>query len=247
MTVHLSDDGFNFRNDAHFEILTHLYYPNAVDARSQAMMLFRSELDKYQTLGSNWVPSDISSKILESIEKRSGQFAVVGLTAIVLAMLNYLSQGGVRATLHRAALIVDAFIEVSPKFDFVTFSKGVKVTKSFPLTLGVNEISKLYRSHRTVAHICAAQLSCAEFFETDPLLGWGKEAIGCFCLTVADFQEHLKITENAMRYTLVDIAGVLPREAREYVPLRPSMETTDALIWPAIQKGIFTKLKAAPL
>ena len=226
----VSDRECHIRETARIELEALCYFPNDAESFEQALNLIAHELSRWKSIGpDDYRPTELARTVLTSLENRTGRVTLCGLVALAMCGLD---NAGQSMSLERAARVVEAFTNSIGKMEFVHWDDGSWRRSQKALIGDFQTIKRVFREYRSVAHICAARVTAADYLEERAPFEVNQIADTCFLSTVLYYQERLRKVSNFDDWNLWEIRCSAPIELRDVPPLTATEDLTMALFRP---------------
>ncbi len=228
--ISLSDDGVRFSESAYYRMLAHCFFQNSEADRELAMLIANYETTRFRELGpENYSMSEIGKLIFLSVEKRSARMAICGYVTIVMC---FNKMFGRSPSLYLASKIVSEMCHRYGKIELVSQINGKLEIRKIGATDDPPSIQNIFREYRSVAHICAARVSCVEYIEIPAIFDRAPLVENCIISTAAYFQQLMQEIPKSSEWELWDVRSTLPEEAGDYPPLLPSQDKLNLIFEP---------------
>lgn len=222
--IDLFEDGCLI-SDARMYLKLFEAYPIDTASREQAMLVAAHEKQRWlDAEPGKYVTSSLVHSLIQAISKADGQRGACGLVGLAMFALRYLD---IEPSLKRASALVSDFVEDNRRIELVQWFHNDMREVSRPIPKDIPTIQTCFRSHRSVAHIIAAEMSCS--FEHKPklLFGWSVQETEEFVATAYYFQEVFRSVHNFEEWGLWEIAS--PPEGVKF-QCEPILPTTEAFL-----------------
>lgn len=204
----LSDDGYNVAHNAYHRLLAVGYFPESPRDQEQGLLIAALEQAEFDRVGqATYRPSEIMKAASHLVEKRTAQIYLAGFVALTFI---WLKATGQTLSLNRAALIASC---AANEFGTINWRRGLDPTgkdKDTPVTSDHSTVEQIFRKYRSVAHICAANISASEYLEVLHLWDQTPEVIGSMIQTCASFQVALEGATDVSDWNIWDIKKHFP-------------------------------------
>lgn len=193
-------------------------------------MIAALEKEEFQRVGeANYKPSEIMTATSQLVEKRETQLYSVGFVAVSYIWLHI---KGFRPSLNRASILASHAIF---EFDKVSWRPGLDPAgekKAKPVSGDPATIERTFRKYRSVAHICAARVSSAEYLDDSHIWDQTPDVVAAMIYTSAAFQAGLERATDVSQWNIWDIRRHFPSKLAEAPLLVPD---NNLLYW--VERG----------
>lgn len=159
----LSDDGYAVAPNAAHRMLAACFFPESPRDQAQALFIAALEQAEYRNAGADhYRPSEIMLAASNLVEKRTAQLYSVGFMAFAYL---WLAKSPYKPSLRRASIIASCS---AGAFGKITWRAGLDPKgkdKAQPMTDDPASLQRTFRKYRSVAHICAARVAAAAYFD----------------------------------------------------------------------------------
>lgn len=214
-------------------MMVHMYFHDSKADREQAMMLIGHERVRFDAMGDDYRQSKIVTTVLNGIKKRQSKQYVTGLMALVMVGMKI---QGKSDSVELASKVVSEHCLANPSVEFSNASgREIETSMVKPRTDPAN-IRAVFRSLRSVAHICASHISGSEYLSSRPMLSREPEAEACSIQTAAYFQLMLQEKYHKEGWAAWDVVSSRPSCLEGTPILLPGDEAALALFFPYLEK-----------
>ena len=218
----LSDDGYHVAHNAYHRLLATGYFPESPRDQEQGLFIAALEQAEFNRVGQqNYQPSEIMQAASRLVEKRTAQIYLVGFVALSFVWLKF---NGQTPSLNRASIIASC---AANEFGRIRWRAGLNPTgdeKETPVTSDHSTVERIFRKYRSVAHICAANVSASEYLEVLHLWDQAPEVIASMIQTCAAFQVALEGATDVSDWNIWDVKRHFPASLDGWPVLVPGNE-----------------------
>jgi hypothetical protein len=213
----LSDDGNTLAPNAYHRLQGACNFPESPRDQKLSLILAALEKEEFDHVGQgNYRPSEISAALVKLVENRTAQVYLAGFVAFTLVWLAF---NGRKPSLNRASIITASaanefgWVEWRSWFD-PTGEVRRKAATSDPASL-----ERIFRKYRSVAHICAADVSSIEYLA--PLHLWDEAPVllNSYVQSCVLFQRTLESVAEVKDWNLWDVKSHFPASLKDWPPL----------------------------
>lgn len=232
-SIELTGPDGKLKDDAFCLMLAHCFFPESEADREQALCLARMETERLKAVGREaYEVSEIAKSAIRIVDRRQGHLTLVGYVAIAMCCLD---NAGEPMTIQGAAKVVSELAYELGTFEIEEFKDGKFVPRTMRANGDLADIKKLFRRYQSVAHICAARVTAAEYLEAIPFLERAPDAEACLIQTAAFFQMRLTKAKGYPDWDVWDLIRTRPVEIQEHPALMPSETHLHQLFTPYVQ------------
>lgn len=226
--INLSDRPNHIRPYAALELKARAALPENDGSYEQALLLLETEYKRWKQTG-EYNPSWLTQKVITALDKQATQRFVAGLVGVAMFMLPYF---GKRRSLENASSVVSEYANAVGKSAFA-FWNGAGWTEDNKRIVGdLSTIKQHFRRYRSVAHICAAEVTCSGYLTPRQPFEQAPEADACFIHTCLMFQSDFRKVANFSDWNLFEIQLSPTPEFSKAVSLVPDRDTVVNLFGP---------------
>jgi hypothetical protein len=229
--VLLNENG-NLAEDAAAKIMAEIVYPGDADSQRQALLVFADEKQRFMQSGGfpYYRASNLSERVITSLNAEAGQRAVAGYTAIAFALLNS-SDPSNPATLYAAANVVRRALNAEKK-------QNAEPLKTLHLRDGRWEvkgqrcpntregIEKAWRKYCSVSHLLAAEAILGEWFPVRTVFERPPEQTITLLKTASTIEPHIR---GAAAEREIEVLGVAAQFSGKNSAIEP-LSLNNALV-----------------
>lgn len=235
----LSDDGYNVAHNAYHRLMAACYFPESPRDQAQGLFLAAIEQAEFDKVGhEGYRPSQIMQAISQVILKRTARYYSVGFVALSFL---WLKVDGQTPSLRKAAIMAACAANEFGKIRWWNSLDRLGQERETAVTGDPSTVESIFREYRSVAHICAANISAAAYL--DPTHPWDQspEVVASLLRTCAAFQDALEHATDVKEWNMWDVKSHFPAILRNWPVLVPD---TDLEEWvrrgyaAAIEQGL---------
>lgn len=215
----LSDDGFAVAPNAYHRLMAACYFPESPRDQAQALYIAALEQAEFNQVGrSAYKPSQITLITSQMIMKRTARYYSVGFVALSFL---WLKANGLTPSLNRAAIMASCAAYEFGRITAWNSLDPAMVEIEKPVTGDPSTIESIFREYRSVAHICAANISAASYL--DPVHFWDQspEVTASLVQTCAAIQVALESAVDVTDWDLWDVKKHFPASLGGWPVLMP--------------------------
>lgn len=211
-------------------------FPEDEASIRQARYVLRDEHTRVQKLGvKEFVPSELSQVVMRGFDGKVTRRATSALVALAMVGLDDI---GETMSLRRASAVVSEYSNSDHGTKFFRRSEtGLDISRK-ALTGDRKSIETIFRGHRSVAHILAAEAALTDKQKTGSGFTSNASSDQHFLSTVLYFQKRLSKAENFDNWNMwwIEIDPI-SEGAKLPEPWLPNRESIDKILEPWIAAG----------